>query len=140
MRRRHVLLAPLWIAAAPALAELAKKPRRIGTLGNLTPADSAARVIYEQFYAGLREHGWIEGETLAVEARWADERPERYPQLADELVALGLEAIVAFGGSQPTQLLKERTKTIPIVMVAVSHPVEAGFVPRWVGPAATSPA
>jgi ABC-type uncharacterized transport system substrate-binding protein len=128
MRRRHFLLAPLWIAAAPALAELAKKPRRIGTLGNLTPADSAARVIYDQFYAGLREHGWIDGENLVVEARWADGRPERYPTLADELVALGLEAIVAFGGTQPTQLLKERTKTIPIIMVAVSRPVEAGLV------------
>jgi putative ABC transport system substrate-binding protein len=128
MRRRHFLLAPLWIAAAPALAELAKKPRRIGTLGNSTPADSAARVLYDEFHAGLREHGWIEGENLVVEARWADGRPDRYPTLADELVALDLEAIVAFGGSQPTQLLKERTKTIPIVMVAVSHPVEAGFV------------
>jgi putative ABC transport system substrate-binding protein len=128
MRRRHFLLAPLWIAAAPALAELAKKPRRIGTLGNSTPADGAVRAIYDEFHAGLREHGWIEGENLVVEARWADGRPERYPTLADELVALGLEAIVAFSGSQPTQLLKERTKTIPIVMVAVSNPVEAGFV------------
>jgi putative tryptophan/tyrosine transport system substrate-binding protein len=128
MRRRHFLLAPLWIAAAPALAELAKKPRRIGTLGNSTPADGAVRAIYDEFHAGLREHGWIEGENLVVEARWADGRPERYPQLADELVALAPEAIVAFGGSQPTQLLKERTKTIPIVMIGVSHPVEAGFV------------
>jgi putative tryptophan/tyrosine transport system substrate-binding protein len=128
MRRRDFLLAPLWVAAAPALAQMAKKPHRIGTLGNLTPADRGVRVFYEQFLAGLREHGWIEGENLAVEARWADGRPERYPQLADELVALAPEAIVAFGGSQPTQLLKERTKTIPIVMIGVSHPVEAGFV------------
>ena len=128
MRRRHFLLAPLWIAAAPALAQPAKKPRRIGTLGNLTPADSSIRVIYEQFYAGLREHGWIEGENIMVEARWVDGRPELYPQFADELVALNLEAIVAFGGTQPTQLLKERTKTIPIVMIGVGQPVEAGVV------------
>ena len=128
MWRRHVLLASLWVVAAPALAQIAKKSRRIGTLGNLTPTDSAIRVIYEEFHAGLREHGWIEGENLVVEARWADGRPERYPRLADELVALDVEAIVAFGGSQPTQLLKERTKSIPIVMVGVSHPVEAGFV------------
>jgi len=129
MRRRDLLLA--WttlVLAGPAVAQPARKIRRIGTLGNVSPADPALRVVWDQFFAALREHGWIEGENLVIEARWADGRPERYPQLADELVSLDLEVIVALGGSPPTQLLKERTRTIPIVMAGVSHPVEAGFV------------
>ena len=128
MRRRHFLLAPLWVAAAPALAELAKKPRRIGTLGNLPPTNKSVQILWDQFIDGLREHGWIEGENIVIDARWVEGRPEQYATFAAELVALQPDVLVALGGSQPTKELKARTRTIPIVMQGVSHPVEAGYV------------
>jgi putative ABC transport system substrate-binding protein len=129
MRRRDLLLAAAALGAAgPAAAQPARKVRRIGTLGNLPPSDSAARPPWEQFLAALREQGWAEGDNLAVESRWVDGRSDRYKQFADELVALNPEVIVSIGGSLPTQLLKERTTTIPVVMLNTSYPVEAGFV------------
>jgi putative ABC transport system substrate-binding protein len=129
MKRRDFLITgTALVLTGPASAQPAKRVRSIGSLGNLPPTDSAARPPWEQFLAALREQGWIEGENLVVEARWADGRPERYPQLANELIALKPEVIVAFGGSFPTQILKERTTSIPIVMLNTSYPVEAGFV------------
>ncbi|HEX2116932.1 MAG TPA: ABC transporter substrate-binding protein [Alphaproteobacteria bacterium] len=129
MKRRDVLLAcTALVLAGPAAAQTTGKVRRIGTLGNLPPSDSAARPPWEQFLAALREQGWVEGDNLVVLARWADGRPDRYPQLADELIALQAEVIVAFGGSYPTQILKQRTTSIPIVMLNTSYPVESGFV------------
>jgi putative ABC transport system substrate-binding protein len=126
MRRRDLLLGGTALALARPAA--AQRLRRIGTLGNLPPSDGAARPPWEQFLGALRERGWTEGDNLAVEARWADGRPELYAPLADELIALEPEAIVAVGGSLPTEILKQRTTSIPIVMLNTSYPVEAGFV------------
>ena len=109
MKRRHFLLAPLWIAAAPALAQPAKKPRRIGTLGNVAPANTPVQILWDQFIEGLREHGWVEGDNLVIDARWVEGRPERYASFAAELIALQPDVLVALGGSQPTKELKERT-------------------------------
>jgi len=137
MRRRDLLL--VWTAlvlAGPTVAQPARKIRRIATLGNLPPSDSAARPPWDEFLAALREQGWIEGENLVIEARWADGRPDRYPKLAEELIALDPEVIVAVGGSFPTQVLKERTTSIPIVMLNTSYPVEAGFVASLARPGA----
>jgi putative tryptophan/tyrosine transport system substrate-binding protein len=130
MRRRDFTIAAMSVALAPvaAFAQAPKKLRRIGTLGNLPPSNPAVRVLWEEFIAGLREHGWLEGQNIVIDARWVEGRPERYAVFADELVALAPDVLVALGGSQPTQLLKERTRTIPIVMIGVSHPVEAGYV------------
>ena len=88
MRRRDLLLAgAALVTAGPAAAQSARKFRRVATLGNLPPSDSAARAPWDRFLATLGETGWLQGETLAVEARWATGRPDRYPQLADELIA-----------------------------------------------------
>ena len=75
----------------------------------------------------MRERGWEEGRNLDFQLRATEGIAKRYEQLAAELVALKPDVIIA-GGSQATQELRQRTNTIPIVMIGVSHPLEAGFI------------
>ena len=130
MRRRDFIgiAVSAVLATTQAFAQGPKKLRRIGTLGTLPPTNKPVQILWDQFIDGLREHGWIEGENIIIDARWVEGRPERYSTFAAELIALQPDVLVALGGSQPTRQLKERTRTIPIVMSGVSHPVEAGYV------------
>jgi putative tryptophan/tyrosine transport system substrate-binding protein len=135
MKRRQLLLTGAatiaWMAVRPALPQQATggRPRRIGCLFNTPPrSDPAAMRIWAAFLEGLREYGWVEGQNLLIEGRWAEGHPERYGPYAAELVSRGdIEVIVAVG-TQPTLEAKTRTTTIPIVMVYGSDPVGAGFV------------
>ncbi len=83
--------------------------------------------MLEAFKQSLRESGWAEGESVRFEMRFAAGRSERFPEQAAELVKLNVDVIVA-AGSQATKAAMEATRTIPIVFIAVSHPIEAGFV------------
>ena len=77
----------------------------------------------------LREHGYIEGQNIATEYRYAEGKLDRLPELAAELVRLKVNIMVAAGGDRLIQAAKNATKTIPIVMVGGgSDPVEAGHV------------
>jgi putative ABC transport system substrate-binding protein len=77
----------------------------------------------------LRELGYIEGQNIAIEYRYADGEPDRFPELAAELVRLKVDIIVAAGGRRLVPAAKNATKTIPIVMVGTGiDPVEAGFI------------
>jgi putative tryptophan/tyrosine transport system substrate-binding protein len=102
-------------------AQTRERIYRIGFLGNrATPS------LWEAFLDGLRERGWEQSRNIAVESRWADGRVERYPELAAELIALNLDVIVA--SSPPSvRAAQQATRTIPIIMMAVSDPVEMGF-------------
>jgi ABC-type uncharacterized transport system substrate-binding protein len=119
-----VLAAPL-----PANAQQAGKSHHIGFLTMASPpessADSAARVA--AFRQGLREFGWIEGQNIAIEYRWAAGRSDLLPALAEELVRLQVDLIVA-GGGTVVQAVKEATTTIPIVMSLAADVVETGLV------------
>src|SRR5262245_21508185 len=119
-----VLAAPL-----PTDAQPVGKVRRIGFLTMASPpessADSAARV--EALRQGLREFGWIEGQNIAIEYRWAAGRSDLLPALAEELVRLQVDLIVA-GGGTVVQAVKEATTTIPIVMSLAADVVETGLV------------
>jgi putative tryptophan/tyrosine transport system substrate-binding protein len=75
----------------------------------------------------LRELGYIEGTTIALELRFAEGKFERLPELAKELVASSVDIIVA-NGTPATMAAKEATNSIPIIMVSVSHPVTRGIV------------
>lgn len=110
------------LTALAARAETSERMRRIGFLGNhQTPS------IWQTFLEGLREHGWDEGRTIVIESRWAQGKFERYPELAADLVSRKVDLIVA--AAPPAARAAQRaTRTIPIVMVAVANPVEAGFV------------
>jgi putative ABC transport system substrate-binding protein len=115
-----LLVAPLAAEAQPA----AKSPR-IGVLFGTTPASEAPRV--EAFRQGLRELGYVEGQTIALEYRWAEGRFEHVARLAADLVRLPVDVLVT-GGPLTTRAAQDATQTIPIVMAMVNDPVGAGFV------------
>jgi len=103
------------------------KMPRIGYLSLFSRSDPWGQRGVDAFRHGLRDLGYVEGQTIAIEYRWAEEKPARLPDLAAELVHLKVDVIVAPGG-QAAQAAKQATATIPIVMVAVNDPVTAGLV------------
>jgi ABC-type uncharacterized transport system substrate-binding protein len=98
---------------------------RIGYLTGATPEGQAARI--EAFRQGLRELGYVEGKNIAIEYRYGEEKPDRLPALAAELVRLKVDVIVT-AGSGLTRAAKISTNTIPIVMAQDTDPVANGFV------------
>ena len=111
---------------AVANAQQVKKIPRIGYLlpGNPTSESAASEAIR----LALRELGYIEGQNIAFEYRYADGKRDRFPEFAAELVRLKVDIIVVAGGNNPARALKNATKTIPIVMTGGSDPVEAGLI------------
>ena len=84
--------------------------------------------VSRQFGLALRELGYIEGQNIAIEYRYAEGKLDRLPELAAELVRLKVDIIVVAGGTTQIRAAKNATKTIPIVMMgAGADPVEAGF-------------
>jgi putative tryptophan/tyrosine transport system substrate-binding protein len=108
----------------------AQQPKKIPRIGYLSPLDQSrestrAGVIRH----GLRELGYIEGQNLAVEYRYADGKRERFPELAAELARLKVEVIVAAGGEPLIRSAMNASKTIPIVMTGSGpDPIEAGLI------------
>src|SRR5438445_10026051 len=110
-----------------AEAQQPKKIPRIGYLSNADPASDSARA--EAIRLALRELGYIEGQNIAIEYRYAEGKRDRAPELAAELVRLKVDIIVVAGGDRQTQAAKNATKTIPIVMATGgTDPVKAGLV------------
>jgi putative ABC transport system substrate-binding protein len=117
MKRRRVLASAIAIALAAPLRALAQ-PRGapvVGILGIAFPEDPGVALNLAAFRQGLKDGGYIEGMNLAVEYRWANNKPERLPVLAAELVARKVDVIVTEGGSLTTLAAKRATSTIPIV-------------------------
>jgi putative tryptophan/tyrosine transport system substrate-binding protein len=120
------LCAVLLVLSLPAEAQQPKKVPRIGYLVGGDPTTESTRS--EGIRRALRELGYIEGQNIATEYRYAEGKSGRQPALAAELVHLKVDIIVAAGGGI-IQAAKNATKTIPIVMVGTGiDPVEAGFV------------
>jgi ABC-type uncharacterized transport system substrate-binding protein len=121
-----LLAASVLICFQLAEAQQAEKVPRIGYLSQLDPAGESTRS--EPFRLALRELGYIEGQNIATEYRYAEGKLDRLPELAAELVRLKVDVIVT-GGDNPVRAAKNATKTIPIVMSGRGiDPVEAGFV------------
>jgi putative ABC transport system substrate-binding protein len=120
------------LLAAPLAAEAqqAGKMARIAVLGATRPEDLPQ---WEGFRQGLRERGYVEGQNIAIDYRWAQGRFERLPALAAELAGLKPTVIVAFV-TQSSVAARKATSTIPIVMVAVADPIGAGLVPSLARP------
>jgi putative ABC transport system substrate-binding protein len=117
----------LFALSFPAEAQQPKKVPRMGYFSARDPASDSARS--EAVRLGLRELGYIEGENIAIEYRYAEGKRERFRELAAELVRLKLDVIVVAGGDPPVQALMNETKTIPIVMSGGgTDPVKAGLV------------
>jgi len=119
------LAAVLLPLSLPAEAQQAGKIFRIGFLDNSTASGSA--VLVDAFRQELDKLGWIEGKKIAIEYRFTEQKQERLPELAAELVRLKVDLIVTSGG--PVALAaKKATNTIPIVMTSGTDPVGAGLV------------
>ena len=125
---RRKFLATLGGAAAWPLAARAQQRGKHPTIGLLGGnSASVQRKMIDALVGRLRELGWSEGRNLTIEYRWADGRTDHLPELADELVARKVDAIVASG--TPTVLAaKHATSTIPIVFVGIGDPVDTGLV------------
>jgi putative ABC transport system substrate-binding protein len=113
------------LVAAPLAAE-AQSPAKVPRIGMLR-VWSAPDPLVDAFREGLRGLGYVEGQTIAIEYRYAEGRPDRHPALAAELVRLKVDVIVA-QGSVAVRAAQQATTTIPIVMSAAGDPVAAGFV------------
>lgn len=120
------LMIPLLSAPLDARAQAgAQRPARIGFIGNADPKTQASSVT--AFRQGLREMALIEGQTVAIEYRWAEGNAERFPVIARELARLGVDVILATG-SPALRAARQATSTIPIVTVLLIDPVDAGYV------------
>jgi len=108
-----------------AEAQQPKKGPQIGFI--LAGSHSAYSSRVDAFRQGLSELGYIEGKNIAIEYRYAEGKEDRLPALAADLVRLKVDIIVA-GGGNATLAAKNATKTIPIVLTAVSDPVGSGLV------------
>jgi putative ABC transport system substrate-binding protein len=108
-------------------AQQPKKVPRLGYLSNINAATDSARA--EGIRLALRELGYIEGQNIAIESRYAEGKVDRAPELATDLVRLKVDIIVVASGDQWIRAAKNATKTIPIVMMGQgSDPVAAGLV------------
>jgi putative ABC transport system substrate-binding protein len=117
----------LLAAAIIAEAQEAKKIYRIGYLSAFDAPSESSRAAGVRL--ALRERGYIEGQNIAIEYRYATGKRERYAELAAELVHLKVDLIVVAGGVIPIQAAKNATRTIPIVMTGVgADPVKFGLV------------
>jgi putative ABC transport system substrate-binding protein len=121
----YALLALILTTIHLAVAQQPKKVSRIGFLSVTSPSTISDRT--EAFRQGLRELGYVEGKNIVIEWRWAEGKLDRLPDLAAEIVHLKVDIIVS-PGPAVTLVLKDATKTIPIVMAFDSDPVGSAFV------------
>jgi len=135
MTRREFIAFVGGTAAAwplPARAQQANKLPIIGILGASSPSGWSRWL--DTFQRRLRELGWIEGRTMAVEYRWAEGRSERYAEIAAEFVRLKVDVIVTVGGA--VLAAKQATSTIPIVFAIAVDPLGSGLVASLTQPGA----
>src|SRR5262249_48060738 len=122
VKRREFITLLGGVAAWP-LAAHAQQPGKQPTIGFLgsTTASIASNWV-AAFVRRLRELGWIEGDTVAIEYRWAEGRKQRADELAAELVRLPVDVIMTYG-TQTIQAAKQATNSIPIVFALPGDPV-----------------
>ena len=110
-----------------AAAQPPENMPRIGYLSLTSLSDPVIRGLLEAFREGLRELGYVEGQNIAIESRWAEGKQDRLPALAADLVRSKVDVIVVLSGAA-TQAAQRATRTIPIVMSTVADPVGSGLV------------
>ena len=116
--------------AVPLTAE-AQQAARLPRIGVLLPGNTGTGT--EVLRQGLREVGYVEGRTVLIEWRWWERKSERLRGAAAEMVRLNLDVIVVMG-SEATKVMKEATRSIPIVFIGPSYPVEEGLVASFARP------
>ena len=130
MKRKITVVALCAMLLALCPSAEAQQPKKIPRIGYLSPSDPASdSTRAEAIRQGLRERGYIEGQSIAIEYRYAERKPDRYPELAAELVRLKVDIIVVAGGTPSVRAAMNATKTIPIVLTGQGiDAVEAGFI------------
>jgi putative ABC transport system substrate-binding protein len=126
MRRRTVLAGLGAVAGMHACPALAQPTPVIGFLNSAAP--DGFEPFVAAFRAGLRDAGYIEGQNVAIEYRWAEGRYDRLPALATDLVRRQVSLIAATGGSPAALAAKAATRSLPIVFTTGDDPVEIGIV------------
>ena len=134
MDRRAFIAGTLGLLAAPLAVE-AQQPKKVPRIGFLTLL-AGPTPLEEAFLQGLRDLGYIEGQNLMIEYRWAAGKVDRLPALAEELVRLKVDLIVA-RAAPAVQAAKNATTTIPIVMLGAADAVGSGFVASLAWPGGT---
>ena len=127
--KKAAVLSILLVAVQLAVAVIAEaqQPNKVPRIGFLWASSGPSPDARSGIHQGLRELGYIEGQTIAIEYRYGQGKFERLPVLAADLVRLKVDIIVT-GGSTATRAAKEATSTIPIVMTNDNDPVASGFI------------
>ncbi len=130
---RAALVATLTLlgVVVAGLATDAQQPAKTARVGVFAPGFSSGvdqfQLLVKTLRDGLRELGWIEGQTIVIETRWGEGRLDEFPKIASELVALPVDVLVAWG-PQAIRAAQRASVTVPIVMAIVHEPVAFGFV------------
>ena len=136
MRRREFITLLGGAAVAWPLAARAQQPVKVPTIGFLGSLSQSAQGTWTAaFVKRMREHGWIEDRTVAIEYRWAEGRGERFAEIAAEFVRLKVDVIVT-AGTDAVIAAKKATSAIPIVFGTAGDPVANGLVASLARPGA----
>jgi ABC-type uncharacterized transport system substrate-binding protein len=128
IRRREFIAGAVGAAAAWPLAARAQQPAKLPTIGYLGAATPLAWGQWTAaFVQRLRELGWVEGRTVAIEYRWGEGRNDRFAEIAAEFVRLKVDVVVT-AGTAAALAAKQATSAIPIVFATAGNPVETSLV------------
>jgi putative ABC transport system substrate-binding protein len=129
MKKKITVLTLCALLFALSVSVKAQQPKKVPLIGYLAPGDAARESVrFEAIRLALREFGYIEGQNIATEYRYAEGKIDRAPELAAELVRLKVDIIVV-AGDRSVRVAKNATRKIPIVTVGSGlDPVEAGLV------------
>ncbi|MDM0074494.1 ABC transporter substrate-binding protein [Variovorax sp. J2P1-59] len=130
-----LLLGALLVAGSPALAQQAKKVPRLGYLAAVSAAADAPRL--EAFRKGLRDLGYVEGQNILIDYRHESQDLQRLPMLAEELVRMDIDVLVAVT-TNAAQAAKKTTSTVPIVFMGVTDPITTGLAESLARPGGNS--